>query len=90
MKPDPQTIRAIYEMLSPVDKEGVLHILGTLNYLDKFIEHTAEIQQPTSQLTRKDAAIVWGKPQQEAFNRLKSVITSAHALAYFDNTKEQC
>ena len=88
MKADPKKIRAINDMPPPVDKEGVLRILGTVNYLDKFIEHKADIQEPISQLTQKDAAFVWEKPQQEAFNRLKSVITSAPALAYFGNTKE--
>ena len=69
--------------------EGVLRFLGTINYLDKFIEHKADLQGPISQLTQKDAAFVWEKPQQEAFDRLKSVIiTTAPVLAYFDNSKE--
>ncbi|KAL9974064.1 hypothetical protein ACROYT_G011062 [Oculina patagonica] len=88
LKPDPEKIRAINEMPLPEDKEGILRILGTVNYLDKFIEHKADIQEPISQLTQKDAAFVWEKPQQEAFDNLKSVITSAPALARFDDSKE--
>ena len=88
LKPDPEKTRAINEMPAPTDKEGVLRLLGTINYLDKFIEHKADLQGPISQLTQKDAAFVWDKPQQEAFDRLKSVITSAPVLAYFDNSKE--
>ena len=88
LKPDPEKIRAIKEMSPPTDKEGVLRFLGTLNYLDKFIEHKAELQGPISQLTQKDAAFVWDTPQQDAFKKLKNVITSAPALAYFDNRKE--
>ena len=30
---------------------------------------------------------MWEKPQQEAFDKLKSVITSATVLAYFDNSE---
>ena len=58
LKPDPEKIRAINDMPPPVDKEGVLRILGTVYYLDKFIEHKADIQEPISQLTQKDAAFV--------------------------------
>ena len=66
LKPDPDKIRAISEIPPPSDKEGVLRILGTVNYLDKFIEHKANLQEQISQLTKKDVAFVWEKPHQEA------------------------
>ena len=87
-KPDPEKIRTINQMPPPTDKEGVLRILGTINYLDKFLEHKTDLQGPISQLTQKDAVFAWEKPQQEAFDKLKSVITTAPVLAYFDNSKE--
>ena len=55
-------------MPPPSDKEGVPQTLGTVNYLDKIIEHKANIKEPISQLTQKDVAFVWEKPQQEAFD----------------------
>ena len=58
-----------------------------MNYLDKFIEHKAELQGPISQLTQKDTAFVWDTPQQEAFGKLKDVISSSPVLPYFDNSK---
>ena len=88
LKPDPEKIRAINQMPPPTDKESVLRIQGTINCQDKFIEHKADLQGPISQLTQKDAAFVWEKPQHDAFGRLKSVITTAPVLAYFDNSKE--
>ena len=81
LKPDPDKIRAISEMPPHSDKEGVLRILGTVNYLDKFIEHKAHLQEPISQLTQKDVAFVWEKPQQEAFDKLKSVITKCTSVS---------
>ena len=50
LKSDPDKIRGISEISPPYDKEGVLRILGTVNYLDKFIEHKASLQEPISQL----------------------------------------
>ena len=88
LKPDPDKIRVISEIPPPSDREGVPGILGTVNYIDKFIEHKANLQEQISQLTQKDVAFVWEKPHQEAFDKLKSVITIAPVLAYFDNSKE--
>ena len=51
LKPDPEKIRAINQMPSLTDKEVVLRILGTINNLEKFIEHKADLQGPISQLT---------------------------------------
>ena len=58
LKPDLDKIRAISELPPPSDKEGVLRVLGTVNYLDKFIEHKANLQEPISQLTQRDIAFV--------------------------------
>ena len=86
-KPDPEKMRTIQDMPPPSDKDGVLRFLGTINYLDKFIEHKADLQGPISQLTQKSAEFTWEAPQQEAFDKLKAVITEAPVLAYFDNDK---
>ena len=50
LKPDPEKVKAINEMPAPTDKDGILRFLGTVNYLDKFIEHKADLQGPISQL----------------------------------------
>ena len=70
------------------DKEGVQRLLGTVNYLDKFIENKAAIQGPISQLLQKDAAFVWDTQQRLAFDKLKQVISKSPVLAYFDNNKQ--
>ena len=48
LKPDSGKIRTISEMPSPSDKEDVLRIVGTFNYLNKFIEHKDNLQEPIS------------------------------------------
>ena len=67
--PDPEKIRAINQTPASTDKEGVLLILGTINYLHKFIELKANLQEPISQPNQKDATFFWEKPHQKAFNR---------------------
>ena len=74
-------------MPPPTDKEGVQRFVGTVNYLDKFIKHKAELKGPISQLTQKDTAFVWDTPQKDAFRKLKDVISRSPVLSYFDNNK---
>ena len=62
LKPDPQKIRAISGMPPPSDKEEILQKIGTVSYLDKFLELRADLKEPISQLTQKDVAFVWEKP----------------------------
>jgi hypothetical protein len=56
LKSDPEKVRAINKMPAPTDKDGILHFLGTVNYLDKFINHKADLQGLVSQPTGKDTA----------------------------------
>ena len=60
LKPDPEKVKSINEIPAPADKDGILHFVGAVNYLDKFIEHKADLQGPILQLTRNDAAFVYG------------------------------
>ena len=87
LKPDPAKVKAISDMPPPTDKEGVLRVVGTMNYLDKFIEHKADLQEPITQLTQQNVEFIWDQQQQTAFDKLKSLITNAPVLAYFDNQK---
>ena len=58
LKPDPEKKRSINEIQPALDKVGVLRVIATVNYLDKFIEYKSDLQEPISQLTQKDAAFV--------------------------------
>ena len=86
LRPDPEQVKAIINMPPPTDNESVQRFLGTVNYLDKFIEHKAERQGPISQLTQKDSVFVWDTPQREAFGKVKDVISSSPVLSYFKPT----
>jgi len=47
-----EKIRAINEIPPPEDKEGIVRILGAVNYLDKFIKHKA-YKNPYCNLPKK-------------------------------------
>ena len=45
IKPDDNKVRAINEMPAPSDKKGVERLLGTVNYLGKFIPNLATVTE---------------------------------------------
>ena len=47
-------LKAISEMPAPTGREGVVRLLGTLNYLSKFIPNMSHVTEPIRLLLRKD------------------------------------
>ena len=54
---DDEKIRAINDMPAPTDKKGVERLLGTVNYLSKFIPNLATVTEPIRVLLRKDIVL---------------------------------
>ena len=50
---------AVSMMSDPVDKEGVRRVLGTGNYLSKFLPNLANVVEPLRRLTHNDVAWTW-------------------------------
>jgi len=59
--------------------------MGLVQYSAKFIPDLASIARPIQNLTRKHVDFVWGKKQQYAFDKLKSLMTKSNVLAHFRN-----
>ena len=75
IKPDDKKLRAIKDMPAPTDKKGVERLLGTVNYLGKFIPNLASVTEPIRVLLRKDIEFQWSHEQDKAFQEIKSVLT---------------
>ena len=58
-----------------------------VNYLARFLPRLSEIMELIRILTLKDRAFVWGKKQDEAFTEVKTKVTQAPVLAYYDCKK---
>ena len=77
-------VEAIANMLVPKCKEDVQRFLGMVNYLSKFCPNLAEHSAPLRAVTKSKSEFVWEKPQQDAFEKLKQLITNAPTLRLFD------
>ena len=89
IKPDDNKVRAINEMPAPSDKKGVERLLGTVNYLGKFIPNLATVTEPIRILLRKDTEFEWSYEQDQAFQEIKAILTKdgGPALRFFDVRK---
>ena len=85
--PDPEKVKAIMEMPAPSDKKGVERLLGTINYLAKFIPDMSTKTLPTRDLLKRDVVFEWVLPQDRAFQEIKETLLAAPILAFYDITK---
>ncbi|KAF7487631.1 Transposon Tf2-9 polyprotein [Sarcoptes scabiei] len=88
VQPLDNNIEAILKVERPKDVKGVKSFLGQINYYHRFIENRYKILQPLIDLTKKNAKFVWGDQQEEAFNKIKSIISQKPILKIFDPAKE--
>ena len=78
---DPEKVRAITEWPVPTKLREVRSFIGLCCYYCHFVKGFAEISSPLHSLTKKGEVFCWTNQCQEAFKRLKVVLTSAPVLA---------
>ena len=87
VRPDETKIKCILEMPAPTDKKGVMRLLGTVNYLAKFLPDMSQITEPIRKLLRQDVEFEWTSHQETAFTKIKEILTRDPVLKYFDVRK---
>ena len=74
-------------MPPPTDKKGVERLLGTVNYLAKFIPNMSAITLSIRDILKKDLPFHWDSPQDDSFTKIKSILSSAPVLTFYDVNK---
>ena len=88
LKKSPSKTKAIEEMQPPKCKAELETILGMVNYLSRFAPNLAQVTAPLRQVLSKDVEFSWDSAQDEAFNKMKQIITDPNqVLVYFDQNK---
>ena len=87
IQPDPEKVTAITEMKQPTDLSSLRRFLGMVNYLQKFLPNLTTALHPLHQLLKQDVSWNWSSAQEDAFNEVKRLITTAPALAYYNPDK---
>ncbi len=87
IRPDPKKVCAITALKPPTDVSELKRILGMINYLARYIPNLSTISKPVTELLSKDATWNWGPAQEQCLDKMKSLVTSAPTLAFYDITK---
>ena len=89
VKPEENKIQAVTEMPRPKTKKDVRTFLGMTGYYRRFVQHYATIAEPLTEMTKKNQPdlVEWTTAAELAFQRLKSMLTSAPLMKNPDFTQ---
>lgn len=83
----PSRISAIINFPTPENKELLMQLLGSLNYVSKYLPNKSHILKPLNSLLKDDAPFKWEDHQQRAFDQVKVLLTKAPTLVHYDYQK---
>ena len=81
---DPKKVVDISKFGPLTSAAEVKSFLDILDYCSHFISHFFTITTPLQQLTRKNTVFKWTFQHQNAFDQLKTILTSSNLLAYYN------
>src|SRR5260370_33817109 len=79
---DPVKVQGVTDWLQPAKVKDVQSFIGFVNFYWRFICNFSKIAHPLHMLTQKSKDWSWGAAEQQAFDVLKSAITSTPTLAF--------
>ncbi|XP_057312326.1 uncharacterized protein K02A2.6-like [Hydractinia symbiolongicarpus] len=88
LSPDNRKIEAVNTLKPPSNIKELRSFLGMINYCAKFLPNLADLTAPLRVLTKKNVSWEWTNEHQERFIKLKSMLTSAESLAYYNPGSE--
>jgi len=87
MEIDPDRTEALFSLKSPTCKEELQRLIGSFNYLRRYVPGIANLMQNLCNLLRKDVEWKWLPAHEASFKSLKESITESPALTPFDPSK---
>jgi hypothetical protein len=84
---DPVKIEGVSKWPTPGNVTEVQSFLGFTNFYRRFIQDFSDVARPLHDLTKKDTAWTWSQKEQDAFDKLKQIITSAPVLIFPQDNK---
>ncbi|RXN37980.1 Retrovirus-related Pol poly from transposon [Labeo rohita] len=79
---DPEKVQKIREWPEPMSVNEVRQFVGLASYYRRFVKDFATVAKPLHNLLRKHARFHWMPESQQAFDKLKELLTTAPILGY--------
>jgi ribonuclease HI len=78
---DPMKVSGIRDWPTPTSVKQVRSFLGFCNFYRSFIRRFSKLARPLNQLTHKDTPWTWGPEEDQAFEALRTRVTTEPILA---------
>ena len=84
VRPNPQKIECVVKFPTPTNAKEIKSFLGLSGYYRRFVQNYGQIAKPLTSLLKKDIPFHWSDLCQEAFDKLKAILTKEPLLKYPD------
>jgi hypothetical protein len=81
---DPTKIAGVKDWPTPTNLKELRSFIGFINFYRRFLNDFSTIARPLNDLTKKDVPFIWSPICNEAFEKLKKLVTSAPVLSLPD------
>lgn len=88
IRTDPEKVKAIREIPPPTNTRELRQFIGMTSWYRRFIQNCSELTRPLTALLKKRRKWHWSNEEQEAFDALKTRLSTAPVLAPPDFTRE--
>jgi hypothetical protein len=84
---DPTKVQEVMDWKPPTSVHQIHNFLGLAGYYRRFIPDFSKIAKPMTELLKKEVKFHWDDKCEEAFHKLRKLLTTAPVLAQPDCTK---
>ena len=84
IQPLEKKVQAIKQIATPTNKKQLRRFIGLVNYYRNMWMHCSDVLAPLTELTSKEAKWKWTDVHDQAFNKMKCIISKETLLAYPD------
>ena len=81
---NPEKVSAVVDMEAPQNVSDLRRFLGMVNQLGKFLRNLATVTEPLRALLSTRSSWYWHELQDDAFNKIKRMLSSSPALSLYD------